>query len=227
MITLNAVSLGYESSLKVLDQVNLQVPKGEFLYLLGGTGAGKTSLLRLISTEEKPDSGMVSLFGYPLHQSPARVIRDIRRAIGYISQKNSLIADLDVLSNLELSIESLGVSNEEKLRFMTEAKEMLHSLGLAQRMKVKAGVLSGGESQRVSIVRALARNPQILLADEPTGAQDREQTWSIMDLFVKANLRGTTVLLATHDRDIVRRVRKKCAVLKNGHVTLGDGACIY
>ncbi len=227
MIALNGVSLGYAQNLKVLDQVSLQIEKGDFLYVLGGTGAGKTSLLRLLSTEEAPQSGSVSLFGYSLRDVSSRTLRDLRRVVGYIPQRFDLLSDLTVLENIQLAIDVLDLGKTQRMQAILSAKDMLDSFGLSARVHVLAGNLSGGEAQRVAIVRALSRNPKLILADEPTGAQDREQTWSIMEMFVKANLRGSTVLLATHDRDIVRRVRKRCAVLKNGHITVGEGLCIY
>jgi cell division transport system ATP-binding protein len=105
--------------------------------------------------------------------------------------------------------------------------ELLHRLGLEPKRDKLASTLSGGEAQRVAVARALVRSPELIIADEPTGAQDREFRWSLMDLFLKANMGGATVVLATHDREIVRRVRKRCAVLRGGHITVEEALCIY
>ena len=226
MIALKGVSKSYFGQAKVLDHINLDLKKGDFLYVVGGSGAGKSSFLRILATEEAPSSGMISLFGYNLNSASASQLQAIRQMMGYVPQNIKLISDLTVLDNVSLSLSLAGrrvLSRESKAKI----DDLLERLGLQNKREKLAGALSGGEAQRVAIARALVRSPEIVIADEPTGAQDREFTWSVMDLFLKANAAGTTVILATHDREIVRRVRKRCAVLRGGHISFEEALCTY
>ncbi len=221
MIALNAVTKTYTPQTRVLDQLGLELKKGDFLYIIGGTGAGKSSLLRILATEERPSTGSVSLFGYNLNTISPFTLRAIRQSLGFVPQDIRLIPDLSVAENVALSLSLAGrraLSSSSNNR----VDELLSVLGLLPKRDRPAGMLSGGEAQRVAIARALVRSPELLIADEPTGAQDQDFTWMIMDLFLKANLSGTTVIVATHDREIVRRVRKPCALLRSGKLYLED-----
>ncbi len=226
VIQLQSVSKSYHGQTRVLDHVQLEVSKGDFLYVVGGSGAGKSSLLRILATDDEPTAGNVSLFGYDLSRSPANLVTRIRRTIGYVPQDLRLIGDLSVFDNVALSVQL----SERKLGEAAARQEilaLLARLGLEAKKNLPVSMLSGGEAQRVAFARALARKPELIIADEPTGSQDRDFTWSMMDLLLKANLEGTTVIVATHDREIVRRVRKRCAVLKEGRLRVEDGLCIY
>lgn len=226
MVVLSGVSKWYQGQTRILDQVSLELKKGDFLYVVGGSGAGKSSLLRLLTTEERPSKGTVSLFGYDLSTVSGSTLRAIRQSLGFIPQDVKLISDLSVFDNVALS---LSLAGHRVLSAQSKAKisELLNRLGLEPKREKLASTLSGGEAQRVAVARALVRSPELIVADEPTGAQDRDFTWSLMDLFLKSSARGATVVLATHDREIVRRVRKRCAVLKAGHITLEESLCIY
>lgn len=226
MIKLQGVSKAYHGQVPVLDQVQLDLKQGDFLYVVGGSGAGKSSLLRMLATEESPTGGNVSLFGYDLSRASASVLRSIRQALGYVPQDIQLIPDLSVLDNVVLSL-ALSGRGRADVAGRAKALELLSRLAMDSKKDKPAGSLSGGEAQRVAIARALVREPELLIADEPTGSQDRDHTWQLMDLFLKANLGGATVIVATHDREIVRRVRKRCAVLRDGQVRLEDGLSIY
>jgi cell division transport system ATP-binding protein len=226
VISLSGVSKWYASSAKVLDQLNLHLNKGDFLYIVGGTGAGKSTLLRLLATEELPAAGTIQLFGYDIAQISPNTLRAIRQVIGYIPQDLRLIPDLSVYDNVALSLSLVGrrsLHQDAKRRIL----DTLEKLGLAAKRDSACGLLSGGEAQRVAVARALVREPELIIADEPTGAQDPDSLWSMMDLFVKANQQGVTVVLATHDRQIVRRVKKPCASLKGGRVHLEDNLCMF
>ena len=227
MISLSGVTKSYFGDQKVLDQVNLELKKGDFIYVVGGTGAGKSSLLRMIATEEAPTSGSLSLFGYDIRTVSPATLRSIRQVLGFVPQDVRLIPDFSVADNVALSISLAGRS-----RMTAEVRgridEILERLGLADKRDKLASTLSGGEAQRVAMARALVRQPELIVADEPTGAQDRDFTWSMMDLFMGANAGGATVVVATHDREIVRRVRKKCAVLSGGRLAIEEAtACFY
>jgi cell division transport system ATP-binding protein len=223
MVNLVSVCKNWQGQARVLDHVTLELKRGEFVYILGGTGAGKSSLLRLIATEDAPTAGSVSLFGYDLSRISPTTLRAIRRLIGYVPQNVQLIPDLSVFDNVALS---LSLANPRSHFLSVDARkkinESLERLGIASKREQMARALSGGESQRVAVARAIVRSPELIIADEPTGAQDHEHTWSMMDLFSRANLSGATVLLATHDREIVRRIRKKCVVLKQGRLTVEE-----
>lgn len=228
MIALRGLSKWYFNEERVLDQVSFELKRGEFLYLVGGSGAGKSSLLRILATEEKPSTGALSLFGYDLGRTSSSTLRTIRRATGYIPQDVRLIPDLTVFENVALPLElASGKSNARGLEARNAIDELLERLGIINRRNDLAQNLSGGEAQRVAIARALIRAPELILADEPTGAQDHEHTWSLVDLLLRANSGGATVVIATHDREIVRRVRKRCAVLKSGKVVLEDSVCTF
>ncbi|MGZ3688236.1 MAG: cell division ATP-binding protein FtsE [Bdellovibrionota bacterium] len=226
MIRLNQVSKSYFGQTRVLEQIELELKKGDFLYVVGGSGAGKSSLLRLLATEEAPTSGEVALFGFALSRVSPSALRSIRQSLGYVPQDTRLIQDLSVHDNVALSL-SLAGKRGLSAQAREKVREMLVLLGLEAKRDKLAGALSGGEAQRVALARALVREPQLLVADEPTGAQDRDYTWTMMDLIMKANAKGTTVVLATHDREIVRRVRRRCAMLKDGRIMIDEGVCIY
>lgn len=226
MVVLSGVSKWYFGQTRVLDQVNLELKKGDFLYVVGGSGAGKSSLLRLLATEEEPSMGTLSLFGYNLSAVSPATLRAIRQSLGYVPQDIRLIPDLTIYDNIALSL-SLARSRVLSAQAKAKISELLSRLGLESKRDKLASTLSGGEAQRVAVARALVRSPELIIADEPTGSQDRDYTWSLMDLFLKANSGGATVVLATHDREIVRRVRKKCAVLRGGNIALEEAMCIY
>lgn len=226
MVRLTRVSKSYFGQPRVLDQISLELKKGEFLYMVGGSGAGKSSLLRILATEETPSSGSVSLFGYDLASVSPSTLQAIRQVLGYVPQDVRLIPDLSVVDNIALSLK-VGGRRALSGAYRARTDELLEKLGLADKRFKAAGSLSGGEAQRVAVARALVRNPELVIADEPSGAQDRDYTWNMMELFLKANAQGAAVVVATHDREIVRRVRKKCAVLKNGRLGVEDALCYF
>lgn len=226
MIQLNGVSKTYYGGNRVLDRVQLELKKGEFLYVIGGSGAGKSSLLRMLATEEAPTSGTLSMFGYDLSRAAPSTLRAIRQVLGYVPQEVRLIQDMSVFDNVALALATSG-HRTNTAQSRNRIHELLEKLGLIQKRNKPAGLLSGGEAQRVAVARALARSPELIVADEPTGAQDRDCTWTMMELILRVNVTGTTVVVATHDRELVRRVKKRCAVLKNGNLSFEEAACFY
>jgi cell division transport system ATP-binding protein len=218
MISFKSVTKIYPGENRVLDQINLELKKGEFLFVIGGSGAGKSSLLRLLATEELPTSGSLAMFGYPIDQMAPSTLQAVRQVVGYVPQDTRLIGDLTVQENIALSIYS-AANRRGSAESRSRIQELLERLGLMHLRDKPARAISGGEAQRVAMARALVRNPELIVADEPTGAQDRDYTWSMMDLLMRHNAGGATVVVATHDREIVRRVQKRSAFLKNGRLS--------
>ena len=226
MIRLTQVFKSYQSP--VLENVQFTLNRGEFVYLVGDSGAGKTTFLKMLYGEEKPQRGSIEVMGEDLTTISSEKLQVLRRKVGVIFQDLKLIEDLSTYDNVALGLEF----SEKGGGFWgtnTYRQKIEQALGLvgAQRLeKKKVKLLSGGERQRVAAARAIVRQPELILADEPTGSLDRDLTWSLMDLFQKLHLRGTTVLVATHDREIVRRVRRKSWILKSGKLVSEDGLCM-
>lgn len=226
MVRLSRVSKSYFSHTPVLDGINLELKRGDFIYVVGGSGAGKSSLLRLLATEESPSDGKLSLFDYEVSHAAPSTLRAIRRVLGYVPQDVRLIPDLNVLDNIALSA-SLAGRRVLPAQARARIGELLERLGLTEKRDTLASRLSGGEAQRVAVARALVRRPELIVADEPTGAQDRDYTWTLMELLLQANQGGATVVVATHDREIVRRVRKRSAILQGGKLVVEEPLCFY
>ena len=211
---------------RVLDQVDLTLKSGDFLYIIGGTGAGKSTLLRVMATLESPSEGTVSLFGYDLARVSRQTMQSIRRGLGYIPQDLQLLPDFNVIDNITIGLHwSSGGAKRSAATRGPLVDEWIEKLHLGDVRSKRPAELSGGESQRVAIARALVRQPQLIVADEPTGAQDKESIWTVMEGFVKTA--APITVIATHDREVVRRLRKRCAVLEAGKLRLEDATCIY
>jgi cell division transport system ATP-binding protein len=229
MIALTGVYKNFGSP--VLENVNLRIQRGEFVYVIGDSGAGKTTLLKMLCGEERPTRGHVEVMGTDIIRAGADDLSRLRRRVGVIFQDLRLIEEASVRDNVALSLETAGSDLHEQLKgrgaWRRAIDEAINAVGLMPMVNKAVQGLSGGEKSRVGAARALVRQPTLLIADEPTGALDRDHTWSMMDLFQKLHLRGTTVVLATHDREIVRRVRRRSCILKSGRLVVEDGVCIF
>jgi cell division transport system ATP-binding protein len=221
LLKVENLSKSYVPGETVWKNVNFDLGRGDFLYILGGSGAGKSSLLRAIASFEHPTSGRVVCQGVDLQTSGRSDLEKLRQRIAFIPQNLGLIHDLTVEDHLEIS--SAAVLPQDRTEEGVLAN-WISLMGLKDKLKKNISGLSGGERQRVAILRALTKKADLLIADEPTGAQDFEMTWKLMDLFVKLNLSGTALLLATHDLEMVRRLRKRCAILKDGLFKVEDRA---
>lgn len=203
----------------VWSQVQFQLNTGEFLYILGGSGAGKSSLLRTLASFEQPSQGRVVCLGVDFQNASQSDLERVRKRIAYIPQNLGLIPDLTVRDHVELarfSVKSSDVTPDDQV------EHYVKTMGLLNHWDKKVGTLSGGERQRVAILRALSKKSDLIIADEPTGAQDFEMTWKLMDCFVRLQLSGTAFLLATHDLEMVRRLRKRVGILKDGTLKVED-----
>lgn len=219
LLKVESLSKAYAPGEIVWQNVSFDLNRGDFLYILGGSGAGKSSLLRAIASFEQPNQGRVLCHGVDLQNSSRSDISRIRKKVSFIPQNLGLIPDLTIRDHIEITQMALPAGDRVEASVL---QGYLNLMGLKDKWNKRIAILSGGERQRVAILRALSKKADLLIADEPTGAQDFEMTWKLMDLFVKINLSGTAVLLATHDLEMVRRLRKRCAILKDGNFKVED-----
>jgi cell division transport system ATP-binding protein len=215
MIQLFHVSKRFPTGQSALEDVTFHVEKGQFCFLTGSSGAGKTTLLRLIFREETPSEGQILVNGRNVAAVPKSKIPFLRRSIGVVFQDFRLIERKTVFENVAYLPRILGLDGARQKRMAFEA---LRRVGLAHRLGAFPRQLSGGEQQRVAIARALIAEPEILIADEPTGNLDPELSREIVSLFVDINRRGTTVIYATHDHSTIRRIGKRVLTLSQGRL---------
>jgi len=220
VIQLYHVTKQYSGEAPALRDVSLRVEKGEFVFITGPSGAGKSTLIRLIFCAESATSGQLLVFGRNLAKVKPAQIPYLRRAIGVVFQDFKLLPDRTVAENVAFPLEVRGLSAKEVRR---KVQGMLRSVGLELKGSKFPLSLSGGEQQRVAVARALVGEPALLLADEPTGNLDPERTQEVMELLHAANARGTTVVVATHDRGLLEQYKKRILALENGKL-VSDGA---
>jgi cell division transport system ATP-binding protein len=215
VIETHHLSKFYARGLYALQDLNLTVERGEFVFLTGPSGAGKSTLLRLMLMQELPSEGEILVNGYNLAKLSRGEIQEYRRGIGFVFQDFKLIRNRTVLENISFVPEVIGVPAAQQRR---RAFQVLKWVGLQHRMNALPLDLSGGEQQRVAIARALVNDPQLLIADEPTGNLDPDLSLEIMNLLREVNAGGTTVLVATHDRELIRLVGRRTITLDQGKV---------
>jgi len=215
MIQLRNVSKIYPNGARALVDVNLKIGKGEFVFLVGPSGAGKSTLIKLFYRDETPTRGQVQINSKNLVRMKDREVPYLRRSIGVIFQDFKLLPNKTVFENVAFALEVIGVSKRE---VQSRTRVTLELVGLAGKEKSFPHELSGGEQQRVCVARAIINNPALLVADEPTGNLDPETAWGIMDLLYNINKRGTTIVMATHARNIVDKMQKRVIAIENGRV---------
>lgn len=225
MIKFENVTKVYPKSDKpALDNISLEVEKGEFVFLVGLSGSGKSTFLRLVLREERPTSGSIHVAGKDLRTLSNWKVPQLRRQVGTVFQDFRLLPNKTVSENVAFTLHVLGFSKKEIAR---EVPEVLELVGLEDKGDRKPGELSGGEQQRVAIARAYVSKPAILIADEPTGNLDPATSVGIMKLLDRINREGTTVVMATHDAGIVDQMRKRVIELEAGHVVRDQARGVY
>ena len=213
MIETQSLAKTYGRGMYALRDLNLKIDKGEFAFLTGPSGAGKSTLLRLLLLEERPSEGEVIVGGRNLSHLTRDEIQAYRRTVGFVFQDFKLIATKTVFENVSFVLRVLGQPIEQQRR---STYQVLKWVGLQHRLNALPEELSGGEQQRVAIARALVNEPHLVLADEPTGNLDPDLSLEIMNLFRDINARGTTVLVATHDRELIKWVGRRVIQLEHG-----------
>ena len=213
MIEFKDVTKEYSKGIAALNGVNLKIEKGEFAFIVGDSGSGKSTLIRLLLKELDPTSGSIIVNGQNLNRLKDRKIPQYRRHLGVVFQDFRLLKDRNIYENIAFA---LRVTETSPRIIKQKVPAALSLVGLAQKYKAFPKELSGGEQQRVAIARAIVNEPAILLADEPTGNLDPTNSWEIMKLLEEANERGTTVLVVTHNQEIVNEMKKRVITMKKG-----------
>ena len=215
VILFENVSKEYQKGVAAIENINISIYKGEFVFIVGSSGSGKSTLIRLLMKEILPSKGKVFVAGREIGRLRRRQVSKYRRSIGVVFQDFRLLKDRNVFENVAFAQRVVEAPIREIKR---QVPKMLSLVGLTDKYKAYPGELSGGQQQRVALARALVNNPVILLADEPTGNLDPKNSWEIMTLLEEINKRGTTVVVVTHNQEIVDRMQKRVITLRNGRV---------
>lgn len=220
MILLDRVTKTYNKRGVALERINLHVENKEFVVIVGESGAGKSTLLKLLTREEKPTSGKIIIGGIDYERLRDKDVPYLRRKIGTVFQDFKLLSNKTVYENVAFALEIVGMSNREISHTVPKVLELV---GMKGKEKSYPAELSGGERQRVAIARAVVRQPKILIADEPTGNLDPKHAWDVIRVLEKVNRHGTTVLLTTHNMEIVNKLKRRVVTIRDGKV-VGDRA---
>ncbi len=213
MIKIEGVSKSYGNGAPALNNLNLDIDDGEFVFVVGASGSGKSTFIKLLLKELNPTEGTITVDGIKLSKLRSRSVAKYRRKIGVVFQDFRLLQDRDVYSNIAFAQRVIGVAPRE---IKKNVSKVLALVGLSEKYRSNPNELSGGEQQRVALARAIVNKPQILLADEPTGNLDPENSWEIMKLLDKVNRQGTTVIVVTHNMEIVEKMNKRVITMKKG-----------
>ncbi|MDF2557606.1 MAG: ftsE [Bacillales bacterium] len=215
MIEMIDVYKSYPNGVNALNGINIKIEPGEFVYIVGPSGSGKTTFIKMMYREEKPTSGAVLINGKDVASYKNSKIPLLRRNMGVIFQDYKLLTNLNVYENVAYS---LLVTEETRTRMKRRVMDVLELVGLKHKIRMKPQELSGGEQQRVSIARSIVRNPKLVIADEPTGNLDPETSIGILKLFEEINALGTTIVMATHNKDLVNNFRHRVIAIENGEI---------
>ncbi len=222
MIKFTGVSVVYPNGTKALRDINLKINDGEFVFVVGASGAGKSTLIRLVMGEERPAKGTVEVNGYNISHIRRRHIPKLRRSMGVVFQDFRLIPNMSVYDNVAFALRVTGVTARD---IRKRVPYILGLVELASKARCMPAELSGGEQQRVALARALVNNPSLIIADEPTGNIDPELSYEIIELLSEINRCGTTVLMVTHEHDLVARFNKRVIIVEHGEI-VSDGLAL-
>lgn len=220
MITLENITKKYPTGNTALDDITFSIDRGEFVFLVGPSGSGKTTLFRLLIRDTFPSSGSIHIGDWDLVTLPRNKVHHLRKNIGVVFQDLKLLRDRTIYENIMFPLE---VGNIDSKEARERVEEIIERVGIAEHREKFPVQLSGGELQRAAIARALAFSPEILLADEPTGNLDNATSWEIVKLLQDINASGTTIIMATHDADIVNSLRKRTLILEKGKLKKDQG----
>jgi cell division transport system ATP-binding protein len=213
MIKIEGVSKSYGNGAPALNNLNLDIDEGEFVFVVGASGSGKSTFIKLLLKELNPTEGTIQVAEQNLSKLKSRGVAKYRRSLGVVFQDFRLLQDRDVYSNIAFAQRVIGVPTKE---IKKNVARVLSLVGLSEKYRSNPNELSGGEQQRVALARALVNHPKLLLADEPTGNLDPENSWEIMNLLEKINEQGTTVIVVTHNMEIVKKMNKRVITMKKG-----------
>ncbi len=215
MIRMNDVTMVYDNGTRAVNKANLRVDEGEFVFLVGASGSGKTTIIKLLTAEVRPTEGRVLVNNYNVGEMKKRQIPYLRRTLGVVYQDFRLIKNKTVYENVAFAMRTIGAKSKA---IKERVPYVLELVGLADKAQIKPMNLSGGEQQRVAIARALVNNPRLIIADEPTGNLDPARSLELMTLFEKINELGTTVLIVTHEKGLVDEFEKRVVMIDKGEV---------
>lgn len=224
MISMQKVSKVYPNGVVAVDDLDIEIRDGEFLYVVGPSGAGKSTFMKMIYREEKPTAGQLLIDGLDVGKIKDRHMPKLRRQLGVIFQDFKLLPTLTVYENVAFALEVVGADTSS---IRKQVMDVLNLVGLKNKARNYPDELSGGEQQRVSIARAIVNKPKLIIADEPTGNLDPETAWGIMEVFEEIHRRGATVVMATHNRDIVDKIRHRVIAIENGKVVRDEEKGAY
>lgn len=216
MIHFKNVSKVYQTGTHALKNINLDINKGDFVFIVGSSGAGKSTLLKLIMREEEATSGEITVNGFDLVNMKKKKVPYLRRTMGIVFQDFRLIEKMTVFNNVAFALRVIGMGEKSVKK---RVEYILELVGLSEKAGSKPSELSGGEQQRVGLARALVNNPELIIADEPTGNIDPEMSYELIDLLYEINKRGTTIIIVTHDHDMVKKFGGRILRINHGEIT--------
>ena len=224
MIDMRDVSKVYENGAMALDHVNVHIDKGEFVFIVGASGAGKSTFIRMLFREVLPSEGSLVVNGQDVVHMEHSDVPFLRRGLGVIFQDYRLLPDKTVTENVAFAMQ---VIEAPRRKIQHSVNAVLDIVGLRDKYKCFPSQLSGGEQQRVAIARAIVNHPALVIADEPTGNLDPETSWDIMEIFKRINADGTTIVMATHDKDIVDAMKRRVIAIEDGHIVRDEAQGAY
>ena len=224
MIQMKDISKTYENGTVALERVNVEIGKGEFVFIVGASGAGKSTFIRMLFREVLPSSGELIVNGHDVVHMPHKEVPYLRRGLGVIFQDYRLLPDKTVAENVAFAMQ---VIEAPRRRMQHSVNAVLDIVGLRDKHKNFPSQLPRGEQQRVAIARAIVNNPALVIADEPTGNLDPETSWEIMDIFKRINASGTTIVMATHDKHIVDTMKKRVIAIEGGRIVRDEAQGVY